>query len=49
MTLKTAKINFNNSGPWIQYACLIISTDPELMKLIFAVLSVINDRPYMFL
>jgi len=39
MKHKTAQINFINSRPWI-YAVLIISTAPELIKLIFAVLYV---------
>jgi len=36
--IKRQKLNFIDSGLWILYAGLIISTAPELMQLIFAVL-----------
>jgi len=46
MTSKTAKINFIPHLPWTQYTVLIMSMALEVMKLIFAVLDVINSGYY---
>ena len=48
--MKRQKFNFINSGPWIWYTVLIISTVPELMKLNFCrFIRLMNDGPYMLL